>query len=64
MNVYYMAGYSNRDRYACTLHEWGHAHGLAHSYDNQAMDNCPVSACGSAYIAPQYHDKSDYDGRW
>jgi hypothetical protein len=64
MNRYYMDDYSVRNREACTLHEWGHAHRLAHSYSDQAMDDCPVSSCGSTYITPQNHDRSDYNGVW
>jgi hypothetical protein len=37
---------------------------LAHSYDNQVMDDCAVTACGSAYTYPQSHDKSDYYSIW
>jgi hypothetical protein len=56
--------YSTTNRRACTLHEWGHAHRLAHSYDNQVMDDCPVSACGSVYTYPQSHDTADYNQIW
>lgn len=64
MNKQYMEGYTIRDRQACVIHEWGHPHRLAHSYNDQVMDDCPVSNCGSTYIAPQNHDKSNYDGQW
>lgn len=64
MNDYYMGGYDVRDRKACVIHEWGHAHRLDHSYDGQVMDDCPVSACGSTFIQPQGHDRSDYHGIW
>jgi hypothetical protein len=37
---------------------------LAHSYDNQVTDDCPVSACGSAYTSPQSHDRADYYQIW
>jgi hypothetical protein len=64
-NAFYN-GYGQRDRRACTLHELGHAHGLAHSYNDEAMDDCPVSGClgGSSYIVPQVHDKNDYYNLW
>lgn len=64
LNNDYYNGASTTNRRACTLHEWGHAHGLAHSYNDQAMDDCPVSACGSAYTSPQSHDRSDYYYLW
>lgn len=57
---------STNNRRACMLHEWGHAHGLAHSYSTQAMDACPTTSCpgGSAFITPQNHDRSDYYYLW
>lgn len=64
LNDYYFNSYGTTDRRACTLHEWGHAHRLAHSYNDQVMDDCPVSACGSVYTYPQAHDKADYDALW
>lgn len=64
LNVRFFGGYGTRDRRACSLHEWGHAHGLDHSYNDQAMDDCPVSACGSTYITPQSHDRGDYYYLW
>ncbi len=64
LNNNYFNTYSTNDRRACMLHEWGHAHGLAHSYSTQAMDSCPVSSCGSAFITPQSHDRSDYYAIW
>lgn len=64
LNNSYYNGASTTNRRACTLHEFGHAHGLAHSYDSQVMDNCPVSACGSVYTTPQSHDRSDYAALW
>ena len=64
LNNSYYSGASTTNRRACTLHEWGHAHRLAHSYSTQAMDPCPVSACGSVYTYPQSHDISDYNGIW
>lgn len=64
LNNSYYNGASTTNRRACTLHEFGHAHGLAHSYNDQVMDDCPVSACGSVYTAPQSHDRSDYASLW
>lgn len=67
LNGRYFNGYSTTNRRACMLHEWGHAHGLAHNPDNnEAMDDCPVSTCpgGTAYISPQTHDRSDYYYLW
>jgi len=64
LNDSYYNGASTTNRRACTLHEWGHAHRLAHSYNDQVMDDCPVSACGSVYTYPQAHDKSDYNSYW
>ena len=64
LNDRFFNGYGTTNRRACHLHEWGHAHGLDHSYSDQAMDDCPVSACGSVYTYPQYHDKSDYRSLW
>lgn len=55
-------GYTTGQRRACTLHELGHAHRLAHSYSTEVMDSCPV--CTTYYTYPQSHDKSDYDGIW
>lgn len=66
LNDYYYNRYTTLNRRACALHEWGHAHGLAHSSDNQAMDDCPVSTCpgGTAYTTPQDHDRVDYYYLW
>ena len=64
LNDFYFNGYGTTNRRACHLHEWGHAHRLAHSYSDQVMDSCPVSACGSVYTYPQSHDKSDYHSIW
>ncbi|MFB6722531.1 hypothetical protein ACFCV3_20305 [Kribbella sp. NPDC056345] len=64
LNDHFYNGYGTIDRRACALHEWGHAHGLDHSYDDQAMDDCPVSSCGSVYNEPRPHDRSDYDHLW
>jgi len=64
LNNYYFNGYSTANRPACALHEWGHAHRLAHSYDDQVTDDCPVSACGSVYTSPQSHDRADYYQIW
>lgn len=64
LNSSFYQGASTTNRRACTLHEWGHAHRLNHSFDDQAMDDCPVSACGSVYTYTQPHDKSDYNGIW
>jgi hypothetical protein len=64
LNDRFFSGYSTTDRRACQLHEWGHAQRLDHSYDHQVMDDCAVSACGSAYTYPQSHDKSDYYSIW
>lgn len=55
-------GYSQGQRRACTLHELGHAHRLAHTFNDQAMDDCPV--CTTYYTSPQDHDRSDYHGIW
>lgn len=57
-------GYHSNDRRNCTVHELGHAFGLAHSYDDQVMDDCPVESCGRSYDRPQYHDRSDFDILW
>ena len=62
LNNYYYNGYSTGQRRACTLHEFGHAHRLAHSYSTQVMDPCPV--CSTYYTYPQSHDKSDYHAIW
>lgn len=62
LNDYYYNGASTTNRRACMLHEWGHAHGLGHSYSNQVMDSCPV--CPTAYTVPQSHDVSDYNSLW
>lgn len=64
LNDYVYSGYGTTNRRACAIHEWGHAHRLAHSYDDQVMDDCPVSACGSTYTSPQSHDRSDYYYLW
>ncbi len=64
LNDNYYNGASTTNRRACTIHEWGHAHRLAHSYNDQVMDDCPVSACGSAYTSPQSHDRNDYHQIW
>lgn len=64
LNDYVYNGYGTTNRRACGIHEWGHAHGLGHSYDDQVMDDCPVSACGSTYTTPQSHDRSDYYYLW
>lgn len=67
LNRRYFDSYSATNRSACMLHEWGHAHGLAHNTsNNEAMDDCPVSTCtgGTAYTSPQSHDRSDYYYLW
>jgi hypothetical protein len=64
LNNSYYNGATTTNRRACTLHEWGHAHGLAHSFNDQVMDDCPVSACGSVYTTPQAHDRADYYAKW
>ncbi len=66
LNGNYYNTASTTNRRACMLHEWVHAHGLAHSYNTQAMDDCPVSSCtcGSAFTTPQSHDRSDYYALW
>lgn len=65
LNGYYFSRYGTSDRRACMTHEWGHAHGLAHSYTDQVMDSCPTSWCNSpAPTTPQSHDRSDYDVLW
>ena len=56
--------YGPNNRRGCAIHEWGHAHALAHSYDDQVMDDCPVSPCGSVFTSPQSHDRTDYDIKW
>jgi hypothetical protein len=66
LNTDYYGGASQSNRRACTMHELGHAHRLAHSYADQVMDDCPVSSCagGSAFSYLQDHDKSDYNDIW
>lgn len=64
LNDSYYNGATDWNRRACALHEWGHAHGLDHSFDDQAMDDCPVSACGTSYNVPQAHDREDYFQLW
>jgi hypothetical protein len=66
LNDYYYNRASTLNRRACALHEWGHAHGLAHSSDSQVMDDCPVTSCpgGTAYTTPQNHDRVDYYELW
>ena len=62
LNSRYYSGASTHNRRACTLHEFGHAHRLAHSYSTEVMDPCPV--CVTAYTSPQSHDRADYNGIW
>jgi hypothetical protein len=65
LNGRYFNPYSTSDRRACMTHEWGHAHGLAHSYTDQVMDACPSSWCNSpAPTTPQDHDRADYYYLW
>lgn len=64
LNNSYYSGATTTNRRACTLHEFGHAHGLAHSYSDQVMDPCPVSSCGSVYNYLQSHDQADYNSLW
>lgn len=64
LNNHYYNGATTTNRRACAIHEWGHAHGLAHSYSDQVMHSCPVSSCGSTYTVPQSHDRSDYNYLW
>lgn len=62
LNDFYFNGATTANRRACMFHEWGHAHGLAHSYSTQVMDSCPV--CPTAYTVPQSHDVADYNVLW
>lgn len=55
---------TQRERWACVIHEWGHAHRLAHSFNDQVMDDCPVCDTGGTYINPQNHDRDDYNQIW
>jgi hypothetical protein len=66
LNTDYYSGASQSNRRACTMHELGHAHRLAHLYADQVMDDWPVSSCagGSAFSYLQDHDKSDYNDIW
>lgn len=65
LNLRFFDGYSTTNRRACMTHEWGHAHGLAHSYTSQVMDSCPVSTCNSTVpTTPQFHDREDYYYLW
>lgn len=64
LNNQFYNGYTTLNRRACTLHEFGHAHRLAHSFSTEAMDACPVTACGTAYQTPQTHDRADYRQQW
>lgn len=66
LNGHFFSRYGTNDKRACMTHEWGHAHGLAHSYVNQVMDPCPVSWCTSppSPTTPQDHDRSDYAYLW
>lgn len=64
LNDSFYNGATETDRRNCTVHEFGHAQGLAHSMPDQAMDGCPVESCGRSYDRPQYHDKSDHDFLW
>jgi hypothetical protein len=62
LNTRYYNGYSDYVRRACTTHEFGHAYGLDHSYEDQVMDQCPV--CSVVYNTPQSHDRDDWHQKW
>lgn len=64
LNNAYMSGFSSSQRKACMTHEWGHAHGLKHSYVTQVMDACPTCSNPTVYTTAQSHDKVDYDAKW
>jgi hypothetical protein len=71
-NSYTWSGRSYEWRKECTTHEWGHPHGLGDhdhdTYNDEVMDGCPVSSCGTGHAPhpqrPQSHDISDYNGLW
>ena len=58
-NTRLTTGYGSSKQKTVALHEWGHAHGLAHSFSGQVMYK---------YVdetdALQSHDVADYDGKW
>lgn len=64
LNDAFYNGANGNDRRNCTVHEFGHAFGLDHSYSDQVMDACPVEACGRSYDRPQAHDKADFLQKW
>ncbi len=59
-NRHHLDGYSTGRRRNVSLHELGHAHGLAHSYCTTQVMCYHVNDNQS----PQSHDRSDYYTRW
>ena len=65
LNGHFFGRYGTNGRRACMTHEWGHAHGPAHSTTDQVMDPNPTSWSNlPAPTTPQSHDRSDYDILW
>ncbi len=58
-NTRLMDGYGSNKRENTALHEWGHAHGLDHSFSGQVMYQYIV---GTDTLGS--HDISDYNGKW